>query len=245
MHEASLYNDNCFITLTYDDDHLPSDGGLHYSEYQRFMKYLRAEFPDQRIRFYMAGEYGSDNGRPHFHACLFNFQFKDLVFLRNSPTGHPLFRSPTLERLWPKGYSSVGSMTFQAAAYVARYIMKKLDGEGLRSYSAVDTITGEVIQRRPEFNRCSLKPGIGSAWFAKFHSDVFPRDAVIVDGSPVRVPRYYDKLLELSNPILLSLIKDKRMLAAEKLILDNTPSRLAVKEAVSKAALSTFKRGFI
>jgi hypothetical protein len=245
MHEASLYVDNCFITLTYDDANLPSDGSLHYSHFQRFMKYLRAEYPFQRIRFYMAGEYGSQTGRPHYHAILFNFTFNDLVFHSLSPTGNPLCRSATLERLWPHGFSSVGAATYESAAYVARYIMKKLDGPQLRSYVGVNTETGEVCERYPEFNRMSLKPGIGAEWFRKFFSDVFPHDRVITNGTPSKVPRYYDKLLEASDSELLALIKDKRIVEAEMRAFDNTQARLSVKEAVSKAAISSFKRGFI
>jgi len=243
MHEASLYNDNCFITLTYDDDNVPEDGNLDYTHFQNFMKYLRRDFSDKPIRFYMAGEYGSDFGRPHFHACLFNFTFDDLEFLRLSPTGCKLFRSPTLERLWPKGFSSVGSLTFESAAYVARYIMSKLDGPQSRATGLVDYSTGEVYPRVSEFNRMSLKPGIGANWFHRYQGDVFPHDRVVVDGQKLRVPRYYDKLYEVKNPAGYRDVKTQRIIKAEELVRD-TPDRLKVKEAVSKAAIINLKRGF-
>ena len=57
VHEASLHDDqhgNSFITLTYDDDHLPDDEGLKKSDFQRFMKRLRKAMP-QRIRYLMCG----------------------------------------------------------------------------------------------------------------------------------------------------------------------------------------------
>lgn len=244
MHEASLYSDNCFITLTYDDAHVPEDGGLHYSHFQYFMKRLREKYPHRRIRFYMAGEYGGQFGRPHFHACLFNFAFNDLVIWRKSNSGHHLYRSSELESLWRYGYSSVGAVTFESAAYVARYIMKKQTGKGSAgAYDSVDTETGEIFSRRPEFNKMSLKPGIGAQWFDKFHTDVFPRDAVIHDGTPNRVPRYYDKRLKLVDPDTFTLIKEKRILDAINHMPDNTPQRLQAKETVAKAQISQLRRG--
>ncbi len=77
MHEAQLHENNCFITLTYDNTHLPSDGSLHYKDFQLFIKRLRKKFGNTRIRYYMAGEYGENFGRPHFHACIFGHDFHD------------------------------------------------------------------------------------------------------------------------------------------------------------------------
>ena len=126
MHEASLHASNVFITLTYSDEFLPADKSLDYSHFQLFMKRLRKHF-GVGIRFYMAGEYGSALGRPHFHAILFNFDFPDKVF-HASRGKHRVFRSASLEMLWPFGFSEIGSVTFQSAAYISRYIMKKVTG---------------------------------------------------------------------------------------------------------------------
>ena len=105
MHEASLYSRNCFITLTYNNEHLPSDNSLQYPDFQKFMKRLRKRFngvdrsanPDSNdqfpIRFYMCGEYGETFGRPHYHACLFNFDFPDKTLYRRSPSGSFIYRS--------------------------------------------------------------------------------------------------------------------------------------------------------
>lgn len=128
VHEASLHKRNCFITLTYNNDHLPEDRGLHYDHFQLFMKRLRKKY-GEGIRFYMCGEYGEKLGRPHFHACLFNHDFSDKTPWKTTETGFKLFRSKELEELWPYGYSSVGAVSFESAAYVARYIMKKVNGE--------------------------------------------------------------------------------------------------------------------
>lgn len=132
VHEASLYTDNCFVTLTYNDDFLPEDRSLHYRHFQLFMKRLRKRHGDG-VRFYMCGEYGEKQGRPHYHACLFNFRFSDMR-LWQERNGVKLYRSAELERLWPFGFCSVGEVTFESAAYVARYIMKKVTGDAAESH---------------------------------------------------------------------------------------------------------------
>jgi len=243
IHEASLHQHNCFVTLTYDDAHVPADGGLHHKHFQDFMKRLRKRFPDTTIRYYMCGEYGGSFGRPHFHAILFNVNFADYTLWRKSGSGSSLFRSASLESLWTFGFSSVGAVTFESAAYVARYIMKKVTGHAAAAaYASVDTSTGEVFNRRPEYNGMSLKPGIGAGWWAKFSSDVTVRDRVVRDGVESFPPRYYDKLLGRTDPLALEAVKAKRVLDMADSYMDNTPQRLASKELVVKATLSQLKR---
>jgi hypothetical protein len=79
LHESSLYDRNAFVTLTYDDEHLPPGGSLNYPDFQRFMKRLRKNSKSP-IRFYMGGEYGESTLRPHFHVCLFGYDFPDKVY---------------------------------------------------------------------------------------------------------------------------------------------------------------------
>ena len=129
MHEAQMHEKNCFITLTYDDAHLPGDRSLHYRDFQLFIKRLRKRYPGRRIRYYMAGEYGENFGRPHWHACLFGIDFDDKSLWKRTSANSLLYRSADLELLWPFGYSSIGDVTFESAAYVARYIMKKVTGK--------------------------------------------------------------------------------------------------------------------
>lgn len=133
VHEASLHEKNCFITLTYNDENLPADQSLHYEPFQLFMKRLRKKY-GSGIRFYMCGEYGEKLARPHFHACLFGHDFDDKKVWKKTDAGSVLYRSAELEKLWPFGYSSVGDVSFESAAYVARYIMKKITGEAAESH---------------------------------------------------------------------------------------------------------------
>lgn len=255
MHEASLYKHNCFITLTYNDDHVPENGSLRYEDFQKFMKRLRKRYsgvepsasPDSSdkypIRFYMCGEYGENFGRPHFHACLFNFDFRDKKYWSTSPSGSRIYRSAVLEDLWPFGFSSIGDVNFQSAAYVARYIMKKVTGRNAPGhYEHTDSVTGEIMSRVPEFNKMSLKPGIGADWFHRFHTDVYPHDHVVVNGRKAKPPRFYDGQLEKMFPDLYDEVKYSRFVEAMNAIDDNTPERLAVKEQVTLAKLSKLPR---
>ncbi|QXP07889.1 MAG: replication initiator protein [Arizlama microvirus] len=243
MHEAQTHQSNCFITLTYDDTHLPSDGSLHYKDFQLFVKRLRKKFRFNRIRYYMAGEYGENFGRPHFHACLFGIDFHDKKLWKRTPSGALLYRSQDLETLWPFGYSSVGDVNFESAAYVARYIMKKQTGRNAYwHYSYSDLETGEIITKTPEFNKMSLKPGIGADWYEKYKSDVYPHDYVVIRGKKTRPPKAYDKMYKKSNPYEYDELLYNREKNA-KLNPDNhDPKRLDAKRQILEQKLSLLKR---
>lgn len=241
MHEASLYEENCFITLTYDDDHLPVRGSLDYSEFQRFLKRLRKFAEPKGLRFYMCGEYGELNWRPHYHACIFGFDLPDKQYLRTTESGERLYASDTLSRLWPCGHSSVGSLTFQSAAYVARYCVAKRTGPQADAWYARSDADGH-FQLVPEFNHMSLRPGIGAPWLARYQSDVFPRDYVVINGVQCRVPDYYDKLFGRVSPLELDELKAHRVVDALARVDDNTEARLLVKETVQRARSSLLLR---
>jgi hypothetical protein len=243
MHEASLHEQNCFITLTYDNDHCPSDRSLNYGDYQRFMKRFRKRFKDSTIRFYMAGEYGEKFERPHFHACIFGFNFPDRTLWKRTPSGALIYRSKLLEDLWPFGYSSIGDVTFESAAYVARYVMKKRTGKGVGDhYETTDFETGEIKDRVPEFNRMSLKPGIGYEWYRKFSSDIYPHDYVVINGREARPPKFYDKKFADDFPEEFEALQFQRFVDAVDRFDDNTDERLCVKEQVLEAKFSRLKR---
>lgn len=245
VHEASLYEQNAFITLTYSDEHLPADRSVNHRPFQLFMKrltkYTRKEY-GHGVRFYMCGEYGENFGRPHFHACLFGHDFEDKT-LWKMERDIPLYRSKKLEELWPYGYSTIGGVTFQSAAYVARYIMKKITGEAAANhYEWMDPETGEFHNRKPEYTTMSRRPGIGSRWLEKYRSDVYPDDFVVINGKKMKPPKYYDTQYELVYPTDLEQIKKARKQQGKKREAHNTPARLAVREKVQKARLSQLKR---
>lgn len=230
MHEAQLHESNCFVTLTYKGD-VPEEG-LRYRDFQLFMKRLRKSLGGRKVRFYMCGEYGDAKGRPHFHACLFGHDFDDKV-LFSTRGGSKLYTSKVLDNLWTHGMCSVGNVTFESAAYVARYIMKKVTGT-----LADDYYNGLT----PEFCKMSLKPGIGAGWFEKFNSDIFPDGTVVVRGFKTKLPRYYDKLEKRIDVDILEEVKYNRFRDAVKHFEDQTDDRLAVREQVAIARINQLKR---
>lgn len=244
-HEASMHKHNCFITLTYNDQHLPADRSLDVRVFQLFMKRLRKMY-GEGIRFFHCGEYGSKYGRPHYHACLFNFDFPDKYLWKASEgSGEPLYVSKSLQELWPFGYSSIGNVTFQSAAYVARYITKKITGDMASAhYEYIDPDTGEIFQRKPEYTTMSRRPGIGSTWIQKYSSDVYRGDFVLINGRKVKPPKFYDKYFEHEYPSDYEIMKRKRVSDGKLRAADQTPERLKVREEVQMHRYRRLKRGF-
>lgn len=246
LHESKLHRVNSFVTLTYSDVYLPKDFSLDYRHFQLFMKRLRKRFG--ACRFYMCGEYGEQFARPHYHACIFGVGFPDRKLLRESG-GVRLYRSVELDRLWPMGHASVGEVTFESAAYVARYVCDKLNGQaaewvsertGLRHYERCNPVTGEVSRVVPEFTRMSLKPGIGLNWLRLYHAEVLRAGTVVARGVEQKAPRYYDQYL--SGLRCWDDVAYSRFERALAQVDDCTPERLAVRERVAKARVKAFKR---
>ena len=234
MHEASLYKRNCFITLTFSPENLPKDGSLNKRDFVLFMKRLRKKF-GEGIRFFHCGEYGEMLSRPHHHACLFNFDFDD-KYLFSCKRGVLLYRSPILETLWPYGFSTVGSVTFESAAYVARYVTKKFTGK-----SSDEFYQGKV----PEYVTMSRRPGIARDWFEQFKDDIYPSDYVVIrNGIKCRPPRYYDSIYDLQNPEDFDMVKERRKSQLDQRLVDLTPERLAVREKVQLARFSKLQRSY-
>ena len=239
MHEAQGHELNSFVTLTYAD---PAPVSLEYRDFQLFMKRLRKAHSG-RVRFFMCGEYGESNFRPHYHALLFGVGFVDRKRIAKTDAGFTLYRSAGLERLWPHGLSSVGDVSFESAGYVARYALKKVTGDcSAQFYKSVDYQTGEVTPITPEFCHMSLRPGIGQHWYQKYKSQTFPRDYVVVRGVRCNVPKYYKRLYDRESPLESEWLDYQREKAALERVADNTDERLAVKEQVLRATLSHLVR---
>lgn len=245
VHEASLHESNCFITLTYNKASLPVGSSLHYADFQLFMRRLRKAVAPIKLRFFMCGEYGENLGRPHFHALLFGFGFEsDRVAWKRCSTGW-LYRSPLLERLWKFGHSSVGTVTFESAAYVARYVVEKVSGaEAIGWYQRLDEDTGEVFPLAPEFCHMSLKPGIGRDWLYLYWPEVSVSGEVIARGKAMPAPKYYDKLMS-KLAAFEDIVYRRAVKAALVSSSDRSDERLAVEEVVSRARLSVVKRNSI
>ncbi len=244
VHESSRYDENCFITLTYRPEDLPLDGSLNKVDFQKFMKRVRRFFFGRKIKFFMCGEYGEDLGRPHYHACLFNLDFEDKIFL-SERDGCRLFKSQILEDIWGLGFCTVGAVTFESAAYCARYCCKRITGDKAVDHY-VDKETG--VLRSPEYATMSRGGkdgrGLGYEWFKEFGDEVFPDDEVILRGAVLRPPRYYEKIFAVEQPELYEDVKRKRDEFFAKHQEDCTPERLAVREVVKRAQVGFLKRSF-
>lgn len=257
MHEAQMHRENCVVTLTYERGRLPPNASLFHEDYVNFMKRLRErravkafkEGLDRPvIRFSMCGEYGEENGRPHYHACLFGVDFRDREPLGKSGSGSPMFDSAELRDIWGNGNVSVQDLTKETAGYVQQYIMKKQLGttedgiEAAEAYNFVDE-NGKVFERAPPYTKMSLKPGIGYEWFKKYGmKDVFPNDYVVARGQKHQVPRYYDKLLKRIDAEMALDVQSKRVENAGNFLKDGTRARLDARETVHIARLSKLKR---
>lgn len=169
--------------MTYDDEHLPQDYGLHPEDLQKFWKRLRKTFDgDRRIKYYACGEYGDKYGRPHYHAIVFGVDDKDFMGDGRDKRIFQANGSYNLNSsLWPCGFINVGSVTDESIQYVAGYINKKLGGDAAKEKY------GECY---PPFARMSQ--GIGKQWFLE--NQIPGSDTVRFHGKNVPIPRYYKKL---------------------------------------------------
>lgn len=254
VHEASRWPVNSFLTLTYRDEFLPPGGSLNHRDFQLFMKRLRKALSaggrvmrDDPVRFYMCGEYGETSGRPHYHALMFNLGFDDKVLFKVE-RGVSLFTSQYLTDIWGLGHCTIGDVTFESAAYVSRYVMKKINGKlAIDFYSYTDPETGEVFDLKPEYCQPSRggrsgRGGIARDWFEEYASDVFPDDFVILGNRKFKVPRYYSKLFELADPGGYAEVKARRKEFADRRAADSTPDRLRVRERVQRLKVDRLKR---
>lgn len=254
VHESTLYENNQFITLTYDSSHVPQDASLSKRELQLFFKRLRKSF-GEGVRYFACGEYGEKSLRPHYHACVFNLDLPDRVKIRDSSSGG-LYYSALLEKIWGKGMCTTGDVTFESAAYVARYVTKKIKGKaleevndrGLLPYERWDSETGEFWRVEPEFvlmSRGSKKlktGGIGKGWFEKWSSDCYPSDSVVFRGKEMTPPKYYDGLMEKHDETLIKELKEKRKAKAFKHEKEVMPERLEARDRAKRKQAQFYSR---
>lgn len=189
--EAKYHADNCFVTLTYDEDHC--DGKLHKEHLQDFILKIRNR--GFKVRYYACGEFGTRTNRPHYHAILFGFLPDDLVKSHDSDSGETIFTSDLVTSCWSYGLSVVQTFSPSAAGYVAGYTNKKvLDDRG--------------------WTMCSRRPGIGYQYFDDHWKEIYERDLIQENFSDTMkcssVSRYYDKLAEAHDHIDMEVVKQER-----------------------------------
>lgn len=227
MMELQYHDSAYFVTLTYDDAHVPQsyyvDGEtgealtsltLKKRDFQLFMKRLREHFPKDHIRYFACGEYGSSTFRPHYHAIIFGLHLDDLTVyktVKEAGEFYTYYNSPSLQKVWcddsgnPIGYAVVGEVTWNSCAYVARYVVKKLKGQAAIAY--------KTFNIQPEFVLMSRKPGIARQYYDD-HPDIYRYGEINIStekgGRLFRPPRYFDKLYDLDAPDDFTRIKNQR-----------------------------------
>lgn len=224
--ESTLYDQNSFITLTYSPQNLPKHGLLDYNAPVLFMKRLREEF-GEGIRSFGCAEYGEKFSRPHYHLCLLNFDFPDKKILGTSKANwgklqreNPVYSSEILQRLWPSGHTTLGTLTLESASYVARYCTKKITGKDAPyHYDFVEQQYGEIIKRPPERLICASRArGLGFPYYERFGEYIRNHDRVNFGGRTYPVPKYFDSLTQKIDPDRFEEIKEKRRLTGAQAI---------------------------
>lgn len=261
MHEASMYEHSCFLTLTYRPGDVPVDYSLDFSHMEKFIKRVRdyvsrdkvgKRFYTERyddkgyrknIRYLQCGEYGDTFLRPHFHIIFFNLDFKDKK-LWQVRDGFHLYTSEVLSKLWPYGFSTIGSVSFQSAAYVARYSMKKVTGDLAEDhYRRKSPIDGQIYDVVPENATMSRSPGIGASWFDKYYkTDIYDNGYLVVNGHKCLPPRYYDERLKALDLELYESVKERRLAEGFSRSEDNTFARLLDKVKVRLSRITQLLR---
>lgn len=247
-HEASLYDSNAFITLTICGGSNPRHKDCTHkilskkhrktlvkSDFQKFLKRLRKHYygnSKSDVRYLHCGEYGEKFARPHHHAILFNHQFEDQKLFSKK---NNYYTSSTLKKLWPYGNHAIGAATYESIGYVARYVLKKINGEMAPAH---------YLGRQPEYNTMSRRPGIAREWYEKYKtSDVFPRDYIALNGHKLKVPKYYNHCYELTNPEEYSILREMRITRAKQRALTN-PQDLIAAEKIQIANDNLISRNF-
>lgn len=253
--ESTLWDENWFITFTYNNEHLPKweyftdkkgytwcepeegawGGYLNDKDMTKLLKdvreYWRTHFNHIGIRFYYCGEYGSLL-RPHYHALMFNFPILPsmLKYYKTTFDGNVLYTCPILEKIWGKGFVVIGHMTWETAAYTARYVTKKWKGE-------TSHIHYGILGQTPEFCRMSRMPGIAKPYFDRHKDEIYKLDEIVLKTTKqktlsLKPPKYYDRLYDIEYPEDMQRIKLIRKINAEE----------AAKLKDSKTSLSREKQ---
>ena len=185
MHELHYHKDSSFVTLTYDDDHIPDFASLRKSHFQKFMKRLRKRLLERKIRYFACGEYGETTQRPHYHMILFGLSLRDPdKQLVKDSWEYCDWSNRTIER------NSFGMVEPESIQYVAGYIDKKFTGElAEREYKDKN--------REPVFKVSSQ--GLGRQYCDDYQEEFLDNQFIRYRGNKVSIPRYYLKRLDIKS----------------------------------------------
>lgn len=204
QHEAQCHEESCVLTLTYDEDHLPTLAQLQPRHLQLFLKKLRKHYHGRKLRFFAVGEYGDTTARPHYHMLVYGLWPVDAERFGE------YFKSATIDQIWSYGHVTIDRLTPQSCSYVAGYSLKKIKQRDRRDpVELIDPVTGECVPYQPPFLRMSNRPGIGALWFAKYGNDL-KRGYLPHGGKRLRMPRYYAEKLKKIHPEIVEELSGER-----------------------------------
>ena len=229
--ESYCHEKSSFITLTYDDEHLPKNLSVSKVEFDKFVKRLREnlsrKYPGVLVKVLGSGEYGDHSLRPHYHAIVYGFDFPDRQPLYRFK-GNQYFTSPFLSELWEFGNHVIGEVNLTTITYCAKYVIKKVTG---------DRAAEHYGDRDPEFGYYPRRPALGREFFEKYTSDFFPKDFITIEGKKHPMPRYFYKRLEADFPELFNEVRFSRLVkhGDGELIDESTGEIIPLLPSVSEA----------
>lgn len=204
--ESTQWENNCFITLTYDNEHLPKNYSEMKRDMQKFWKRLRYFYQGEQywenprtgkyenpIRYIVAGEKGSKTQRLHMHALVFNWKPKDLKYYKTNHNNDKLYTSKSLEKIWGNGFVIIGECTYQSACYVSRYVMKK---------QFQRTAVADLKER--EFIETSRNGGIGLLYWLKNKVKILQNQGILLKQKDKvvlkKIPKYFMRKWKEETP---------------------------------------------
>lgn len=211
---VTLTYDNEHIPIVYDDDDFPICFTLKKEDVQLWMKRVRRHYGDKSLRFYLAGEYGSSTGRPHYHCILYGLSLDDFPKKRaykKSELNDIYYIDDDFAARWNQGYVVIADVSWKTCAYVARYVTKKVLNQFPEAFEELGMV--------PEFSLMSRRPGIGKPYLDA-HPDCLDLQSINIStpegGRQIAIPKYYLKQLELTDPKrYASIIAERKMYAQD------------------------------
>lgn len=172
------------LTLTYDCEHNETYS-LYSRDAQNFMKRFRKRYSDNKISYFMCGEYGEQFDKPHYHYLIFGISMADI----ETKKIYNKLRSLEIEKLWNYGYSEITPIEERSIRYVTGYVMKQKHNN-------------EELIRQKEF--VLMSKGIGKEYYEKYKQELVHN---LYKGKPM--PRYYIKLLKEEGYVTANILENK------------------------------------
>lgn len=174
-----MYNNGVgtFLTLTYNDNYLPQDGGLRQRDLQLFHKRLRKQLEPKKIKYYAVGEYGDETMRAHYHGLYINVD--------------PVRDYEAIKKSWRYGHSMIKGIATHNITYVLKYLDKQVMGRYQRKKIYGDLQAPFAI----------MSKGIGAKYIYDNQEYIRKYHGYYDKGKIVPLPKYwYEKIDAQTKP---------------------------------------------